>query len=67
MTSVSLWLLNSSVSRNRTIFPEASKRFLEVLYDSVQRYYDEGLSDFEMRDKVVADLKEFSDWSGLDV
>ena len=46
--------------------PEASKRFLEVLYDSVQRYYDEGLSDFEMRDKVVADLKEFSDWSGFE-
>lgn len=46
--------------------PEATKRFLEVLYDSVQRYYDEGLEDFEMRDKVVTDLAEFSDWSGYD-
>ncbi|PCJ88367.1 MAG: MBL fold metallo-hydrolase [Thiotrichaceae bacterium] len=46
--------------------PEATKRFLEVLYASVQRYYDEGLEDFEMRDKVIADLKEFSDWSGFD-
>lgn len=46
--------------------PEATKRFLEVLYDSVQRYYDEGLEDFEMRDKVVADLSDFSDWSGYD-
>ena len=46
--------------------PEATKRFLEVLYSSVQKYYDEGLSDFEMRDKVVGDLKEFKDWSGYE-
>ncbi len=46
--------------------PEATKRFLEVLYSSVQRYYEEGLEDFEMRDKVVADLNEFSGWSGFD-
>jgi glyoxylase-like metal-dependent hydrolase (beta-lactamase superfamily II) len=46
--------------------PEATKRFIEVLYASVENYYDEGLSDFEMRDKVVADLKEFSDWSGYE-
>jgi glyoxylase-like metal-dependent hydrolase (beta-lactamase superfamily II) len=46
--------------------PEATRRFLEILYTSVQRYYDEGLEDFEMRDKVAADLKEFSGWSGFD-
>ena len=46
--------------------PEATKRFLSTLYDSVKRYYDEGLQDFEMRDKVVADLAEFSTWSGMD-
>jgi glyoxylase-like metal-dependent hydrolase (beta-lactamase superfamily II) len=46
--------------------PEATKRFLQALYASVQRYYDEGLEDFEMRDKVVADMAEFSDWSGYE-
>jgi glyoxylase-like metal-dependent hydrolase (beta-lactamase superfamily II) len=46
--------------------PQATKRFLEILYQSVQRYYDEGLADFEMRDQVVEDLSEFSDWSGFD-
>ena len=46
--------------------PEATKRFLEILYQSVQRYYDEGLADFEMRDKVADELSEFSDWSGFD-
>jgi len=46
--------------------PEATSRFIETLYDSVQSHYDEGLMDFEMRDKVVADMAEFSDWSGFD-
>lgn len=46
--------------------PEATKRFLSTLYASVKRYYDEGLQDFEMRDQVVADLAEFSTWSGMD-
>jgi glyoxylase-like metal-dependent hydrolase (beta-lactamase superfamily II) len=46
--------------------PEATKRFLETLYESVSTYYDEGLADFEMRDKVVADMAEFSDWNGFD-
>ena len=46
--------------------PEATRRFLVTLYDSVQTYYDEGLQDFEMRDKVAADMSEFSGWSGFD-
>lgn len=46
--------------------PEATRRFLEVLYASVQNYYDEGLEDFEMRDKVAEDMSEFSEWSGFD-
>jgi glyoxylase-like metal-dependent hydrolase (beta-lactamase superfamily II) len=46
--------------------PEATRRFLEILYQSVQRHYDEGLADFEMRDQVTDELSEFSDWSGFD-
>jgi glyoxylase-like metal-dependent hydrolase (beta-lactamase superfamily II) len=46
--------------------PEATKRFLEILYQSVQRHYDEGLADFEMRDQVAEELSEFSGWSGFD-
>lgn len=46
--------------------PQATRRFLKALYDSVQTYYDEGLQDFEMRDKVVADMSEFSSWSDFD-
>ena len=46
--------------------PEASLRFLETLYSSVQGYYEEGMADFEMRERVAADLAEFEDWSGFD-
>jgi len=62
---IELYVPGHGPTGNREI-PEASKRFLEVLYTSVQRYYDEGLEDFEMNEKVTADLKEFSDWSGFD-
>lgn len=46
--------------------PEATRRFLETLYKSVETYYDEGLADFEMRDQVVKDMTEFSEWNGFD-
>ena len=46
--------------------PEATRRFLQTLYASVKHHYEEGLEDFEMQDKVAADMAEFSDWSGID-
>jgi glyoxylase-like metal-dependent hydrolase (beta-lactamase superfamily II) len=46
--------------------PQAALRFLEILYDSVKRHYDAGLKDFEMKNKVVNDLAEFSNWFGFD-
>lgn len=46
--------------------PERNLRFLEELYASVKRHYDEGLKDYEMKEKVVADLAEFSDWEDFD-
>lgn len=42
--------------------PEASLAFLEKLYASVQKYYDQGLSDYEMKQKVIDDLAEYQDW-----
>ena len=42
--------------------PEASLLFLETLYASVRKYYDEDLQDFEMKDKVVEDMSAFSEW-----
>ena len=42
--------------------PEASLLFLETLYASVRKYYDEGLQDFEMKNKVILDMKAYSNW-----
>jgi glyoxylase-like metal-dependent hydrolase (beta-lactamase superfamily II) len=42
--------------------PEASLLFLEALYVSVKKYYDEGLQDFEMKNKVIADMAVYSSW-----
>ncbi len=53
------------VSGGREI-PRASLRFLEILRQSVQRNYDAGLLDYEMRDDVTQNLAEFSDWSNMD-
>lgn len=46
--------------------PKIFSRYLDTLYKTVKQYYEEGLSDFEMKDQVVAQLSEFSDWSGFD-
>jgi glyoxylase-like metal-dependent hydrolase (beta-lactamase superfamily II) len=46
--------------------PEASLKFLQTLYDSVQRNYEAGLADYEMKEQVSADLASFSEWFNFD-
>lgn len=49
--------------------PEVIKPFcnyLQVLYEKVAELYDEGLSDFEMKDTVVESLSAFQDWPGFE-
>ena len=43
------------------------KNYLSTLYSKVQNFYDQGMSDYEMKPKVVANLKPFHSWSGFDV
>lgn len=40
--------------------------YLSGLYAAVEKYYEQGLSDFEMKPKVAAELKRFKDWSGFE-
>ena len=40
--------------------------YLQVLYSKVTELYEEGLSDFEMKDTVVAALPEYQDWPGFE-
>jgi glyoxylase-like metal-dependent hydrolase (beta-lactamase superfamily II) len=52
-------------SGDRTV-PETYLQYLTILYDSVKQYYDEGLSDFEMKDPIMESLKQYSSWQGFD-
>ncbi|MHB1188585.1 MBL fold metallo-hydrolase [Thiobacillus sp.] len=42
--------------------PARGLRFLETLYGGVARYYKDGLSDFEMAERLKTDLSEFKQW-----
>lgn len=40
--------------------------YMDSLVTSVKTYYEEGLSDYEMKEKVVADLARFKKWTGFE-
>jgi glyoxylase-like metal-dependent hydrolase (beta-lactamase superfamily II) len=40
--------------------------YLDGLYAAVKKYADEGMADFEMKDKVAAELAQFKSWPGFD-
>ncbi len=44
---------------------EASRDFLQTLYDSVARHYEQGLLDYEMRDLVADDMAAYADWANF--
>lgn len=46
--------------------PQASLDFLERLYDSVTKYYKQGLHDFEIKEYVVKELDRYRDWFNFD-
>ena len=41
--------------------------YLATIYKQVGFYYEQGMSDFEMKPKVIAKLKNYQKWSGFDV
>lgn len=40
-------------------------RVYGTLLQSVKKYYDQGMADFEMKPKVVADMAAYKNWSGF--
>lgn len=40
--------------------------FIKKLKSSVSKYFNDGLSDFEMKPKVIKTLKKYKGWSGFD-
>ena len=45
---------------------EQQLKFLQDLYTSVKRHYEDGLADYEMLEPVRKDLAEYSDWYNFD-
>ncbi len=45
---------------------ESYKNYLSTIYESVKTLREEGLEDFEMKEKIVAKLADYKDWSGFD-
>jgi hypothetical protein len=64
-TDAGVYVPGHGPSGDRTL-PENFRRYLETLYNTVKKYYDEGMSDFEMKDRVAAALNEYSGWDGFD-
>jgi glyoxylase-like metal-dependent hydrolase (beta-lactamase superfamily II) len=45
---------------------ESFRNYVVTLYDTVNELYEEGLSDFEMKDQVVAKLSDYQQWPGFE-
>jgi glyoxylase-like metal-dependent hydrolase (beta-lactamase superfamily II) len=43
--------------------PQTYRLFLTTLYGSVKKYYAQGLSDFDMKEKVSKDLAAYHQWA----
>ncbi len=46
--------------------PRTYLSYLITLYDGVKRFYDEELSDFEMKDAIRTQMQDFSGWHGFE-
>jgi len=45
---------------------QLQREYFNILYTQVEKYYEEGLEDFEMKPKIEAALDKFKDWSGFE-
>lgn len=46
--------------------PKATRDYLQTLYTTVEKYFEEGLSDHEMKKSVAKALSAYADWSGFE-
>ncbi|MDH5424806.1 MAG: MBL fold metallo-hydrolase [Gammaproteobacteria bacterium] len=42
------------------------KNYLDIVYSQAAQFYDEGQSDFEMKPRIVEQLKTFHHWAGFE-
>jgi len=46
--------------------PKAHRDYLDTLYEQVKVYYDEGMSDFEIKPEVLPAFTAWQEWAGFD-
>ncbi len=44
---------------------ESFRNYVVTLFDTVSLLYEEGMSDFEMKEKIVAKLVDYQQWTGF--
>jgi glyoxylase-like metal-dependent hydrolase (beta-lactamase superfamily II) len=45
---------------------EGFRKYTATVYETAAKLYEEGLSDFEMKDRIVEKLKNYHNWSMFD-
>ncbi|RDH81257.1 MAG: MBL fold metallo-hydrolase [endosymbiont of Galathealinum brachiosum] len=45
---------------------QSQREYFNILYTQVEKYYEEGLEDFEMKPMIEKALSEYKDWDGFD-
>lgn len=64
-TGAQYFVPGHGISNGRAVVT-AYRGWLKALYGSVKKYYAKGMSDFDMKDKVVADLQPYRKWATFD-
>jgi len=64
-TGASVYVPGHGQTGNRSVV-DAMRRYYNAVYSNVERLFEEGQSDFEMKDEISAQLQDFSGWAGFD-
>jgi len=64
-SAANVFVPGHGTSGDRTVINEYRK-FIVTLKNEVKKHFDAGLSDFEMKPKVIKVLQQYQDWSGFD-
>ncbi len=65
MLNVKVYVPGHGASGDKVII-DNYREFITTLKSEVKKYYEEGLSDYEMKPKVIQALGKFKSWSGFD-
>jgi len=65
-TNAAVYVPGHGMSGDRSVV-DSMHTYLDTLYTSVAALFEEGLSDFEMKDSISAKLQDYADWEDFDV